>query len=201
MRFLPLALVLLLLAGQVAPAAADGPLTRATGIFADPAGTIRMRAVPGFFPFNFYVLGFGLDGQVKGWELSVSLDPAFLILGRTLDQPGSLNVGGADNWIVGSGGCFDGSSVYTFVTYQAGYFAGPVAPNDALFCLGPSDPSSFSPASPGYLQCSGSLVPMGTTSGLCPCTLYPIGCLVINPSDFCIVETLSTSFGEVKAGF
>jgi len=195
-RLFALPLLLLTLA---APAAADQKAPRTVGLFADSAGNTAELFVTGFIPFLFHAVGFELDGQVKGWELSVQIDPDFTVLTRTLDQPSSLNVGNGDNFIVGSGGCFVGSPSYVFVTYNVGYFAGPVAPNDAAVCLGPVVPSSFSPATPGYLQCDGTLVPLELSEGGC-CGLYPDGCLVINGTQ-CIIGTASSSFGEVKSRF
>jgi len=170
------------------------------GVFADPNAGNSVITMDPFVATNFYVVAFDLDGQVKGFEFDVSFsNPSITILARNL-QAGALNVGAEDNFIVGTGGCFDGDGVwYQMVEYQAGFFQS-VAPSDVTVCLGPSTPSSFDPATPGYLQCDGSLVPLNPaqTGG----GVYPDGCGVINATDpGSVVTTVEESFGSVKSRF
>lgn len=182
---LPLFLVLL-----AAPRAGHA---QEAGIFADPAGTQTQLQLPAFVPTDFHVLGFDLAGQVKGWELSVILDPSFIVLERDLGGELWIDVGGpTDNFIVGTGACLDGTGVFEFVRYRIGWFAGSTPPADQVVCLGPASPSSFVPASPGYLQCDNTLTPMDVVGGG---GLYPEGCMVINPTSFCGPLDVITDFG------
>ena len=137
--------VVLMLACMASMAFAQAE-TGDVGVFADTAATQSTLAVTAFVPTFFYVVAFDL-AEIKGWELSIAIDPSFTVLGRTLDQPSSLNVGNLDNFIVGSGGCFNGQPTYTLVTYNIGFFTA-VVPNDSPVCIGPASPSSFDPALP-----------------------------------------------------
>lgn len=170
------------------------------GIFADQNAGSSVIVMAPYVPTDFYVLAWNLDGQVKGFEFEVTFsDPDILILQRNTNQ-GAVNVGSGDNFIVGTGGCFDGDGAwYEFVHYQGGYFQ-PAPPADVVVCLTPSSPTSFEPASPGYLQCDGTLVPVlaAQTGG----GVYPDGCGVINATDpGSVVSTTEESFGSVKSRF
>jgi len=163
------------------------------GIFADPLGTGSQLQLPAFVPTDFHVLGFDLPGQVKGWELSVVIDPSFTVLARDLGGTLWIDVGGpTDNFIVGTGACLDGTGVFQFVRYQIGWFSGSVPPTDQLVCLGPASPSSFVPATPGYLQCDNTLTVMDPVGGG---GLIPEGCMIINPTSLCGPLDVITDFG------
>jgi len=176
------------------------PGSHDAGVFADPGAASSSIILPAFVPTFFYVLGYDMDGLVKGFEFLVQIsDPAMTVLARNL-QAGALNVGSQDNFIVGAGGCFPGDGLwYQMVQYQAGYFV-PTPPSDTLVCLGPSTPSSFAPAVPGYLQCDGSLVPFSVAQS--GGGVYPDGCGVINATDpGQVISTTAESFGAVKSKF
>jgi len=170
------------------------------GVFFDPAGTVSRGILPAFVPTNVYVIGFDLAGDVAGYEGSLAIsDPSILILATILSGPGPLNVGTPTNFIVGAGGCFSGAGATILITYQVGNFTG--APlNDLLFCLGSATPSSFAPATPGYLDCSSNLLPFGVAQN--GGGVYPNGCGVADATapDF-PVGAVQTSWGAVKSQF
>lgn len=173
---------------------------RDVGIFGDAAGTMTSMDVAGFAPFNIYMVGFGLDGEVKGFEAGVTGLETFTILAAILNPANALNLGNNTNYLVGTGGCFPGMPSYLLVTINAGYFAGPVAPADNSVCISAADPSS--PAlggRPGYLQCDGTLVPFGLAEN--GGAAYADGCFVLNATGLPPVATETTSFGEIKARF
>jgi hypothetical protein len=84
------------------------------------------------------------------------------------------------------------------VQYQIGFFV-PVPPTDVVACLGPSSPSSFAPAAPGYLDCSGGLSPFGVAEN--GQGVYPDGCLVMNATNDAPIATETKSFGAIKARY
>jgi hypothetical protein len=185
---------------SVATSALAQPEDHDVGIFADAAGTMTSMTVAGLTTGNFfYVVGHSLDGGVSGWELGVDVDPNWTMLAGIYDQPVSINHGSIHNYIVDSQGCYIGEPTYTLVTYEFGYFGGAQAPNDALFCVIPSSPSSFDPPAPGYQQCDGSLVRFGVAQNGFP--HYPNGCLVVNPLSEPPVVAAGVSWSAVKASF
>jgi len=171
------------------------------GVFWDAAGTVSNAPLPVFVPTNLYVIGFDLAGDVGGYEgsLTISAGPSITILGTTLSGPGPLNVGDPTNFIVGAGGCIASAGPTVLITYNIGNFTG-VPLNDVLYCLGASNPSSFAPAAPGYLDCLGGLTPFGLAQN--GGGVYPDGCAVSDATDpGSVVGTTDESFGSVKAQF
>lgn len=170
------------------------------GLFWDEAGTVSNGLMPLFVPTNLYLIVFDAAGDVGGYEGSLtSSDPSLLLLSTTLEGPGPLNVGDPQNFIVGAGGCISSSGATKLITWQWGNFSG--VPNvDSLFCLGASNPSSFAPAAPGYLDCLGGLNTFGVAQS--GGGVYPDGCAVANGTDLeNPVGTVDASFGAVKAQF
>jgi hypothetical protein len=89
---------------------------------------------------------------------------------------------------------------YLFITYNMGFFGGPVAPQDAAFCLIP--PNGGLPPASGffaYTSCANQIVPMGAGNLGCDPSLD--GCAAINPSAPCVVATESSTWGAVKAAY
>ena len=174
------------------------------GIFSqeDASPWHRCFTVPAFAPTSLYVIGFEL-GSFHGWEASVTFDSAaFTIVAVILNPAEATNVGGIGNFIVGLGANFDGSPRYTLVTYQFGWFAGPVPPQDSQVCLGGTTPSSFGGA-PGYATAQSQLVVLPFVS--LQTGLYDEGCAVLNPTDLanCAFSypIFEASFGGLKARF
>jgi hypothetical protein len=183
------------------------PEARDVGIFTDAAGTVSTAVYPAAFtPIDLYVIGFDLDGSVKGFEFSMNLPGAFAISGPVFDPvtgaapyfagPGPINLGTATAPIIGTGGCVDGMGAFVLAHYIGIFFA--AIPADATVCIGGTTPSSFNGA-PGYLQCDGTLVPFGIAQN--GGGTHPNGCLILNSTDTGPVATETTSFGEVKARF
>jgi hypothetical protein len=189
-----------LTAGLTASASAQ-PEKYDFGVFADPAGTQTTTAVSAFVTFDFYAVGFQLDGLVKGFELTLNMPPGFTVLTRTIAGPNPINVGdeSSNEFIIGTGACVDGGTgAFTLVTINAGYFATPV-PSDAAVCISGTTPSSFPNGEPGYLQCDNTLIAAGVASTGDP--NYPDGCLILNPTSEPPVSTESASFGALKTRF
>jgi hypothetical protein len=192
-----LAITLLALLALAAPAVAQ-PENGDLGIFFDLGATSPRTTVPGFAIFNMYVCGYNL-GPVSGWESKVTLSQTgWSVIGAALNPSNALNVGQVGNFIVGLGACVDAPGVHLLVSYQMGYFVGPLAPSDLLICTGGSTPSSFGGV-PGYSSCGGSLIPFGAAQN--GGSVYPNGCGVVNPTQEGPISAESVSFGAVKAGF
>ena len=182
-----------------AGAALAQPEARDAGVFADPAGTQSTLDIAAFTPFNIYVVGFDLDGQVAGYEGKVSIPVEYTILAKNITPSTGLDFGNEPGeFIVGTGSCLEGAGAFMMVNFNLGLFAAGVDPTDTALCLGPSDPTSFDNV-PGYLQCDGTLIPFGVAQN--GGDFYPNGCLILNPSQEGPVSTESTSFGEMKARF
>ena len=174
------------------------------GIFAqeDPSERHRCFTAPAFATTSLYVIGFEL-GSFQGWEASVTFESAaFTILAVTLNPAEATNVGGIGNFIVGLGANFEGSPRYTLVSYQFGWFAGSIPPQDSQVCLGGTTPSSFGGA-PGYATAQSQLVVLPFIS--LQTESYDEGCAVLNPTDPAQCEVsypiLEASFGRLKARF
>lgn len=200
-KFATLALAISVVALSALSAVAQ-PDVHDAGVFSDMGGTSSTALANDFVPFNFYVVGFGLDGLVKGYEFSLTAPPTFTILTAALSGPAPLNVGNNTNVIVGAGGCVDaGQGAFVLTSYNGGFFAPGSATGvaDIAFCLGGATPSSFAGGVPGYLQCDNTLVPFGVAQSGVP--NHPDGCLILNATDGGPVATESNSFGEVKARF
>jgi hypothetical protein len=171
------------------------------GIFADAAGTQTTVAAAPFTPFDWFVVGFGLDGQVKGFEVTVSVPAGLTVLTRVIAGPGPVNLGGEpDEFIIGTGGCVDaGPGAFVLVQYNGGFFT-PTVGSDLAVIAGGTTPSSFPGGVPGYLQCDGDLIPAGVaTDG--SAGGYPNGALIINATGDAPVATEAATFGDLKARF
>lgn len=55
------------------------------GIFGDLAGTQTGITASAFVPFNFYAMAYDLDGEVKGYEFGVAIDPSITILSSVFE--------------------------------------------------------------------------------------------------------------------
>jgi len=191
-KLLIVALLVITVTGTTASAQDPGDI----GIFFDSGGTLTSGPVIAFVPFNVYVVAFDLSGGVLGYEGSIQRDPNLILLTTIFSGPAPINVGTPENWIVGTGGCMAASGPTVLVQFQY-FLAVPTAPADMLFCLGPSTPSSFAPAAPGYLDCPGNLIPftLAANGG----GIYPDGCAVGNPTQLPPVATEAESWGGLKA--
>jgi hypothetical protein len=135
-----------------------------------------------------------------------SLPSEEVVFDSVTNPPTAINVGTApDNWIVGTGVCLQEPNVLRLVSFTYGYFTQNA--QDMPICITTSTPSSFHPATPGYLRCDDALVPMNAYPDRGPA--LPIGCGLVNPfiplakKLYCgpVVSTESMSWGAVKAQF
>jgi hypothetical protein len=168
------------------------------GIFFDQAGATFGNPVA-FTQWHFYAMAFDLDGQVKGYEFGVTIPAAITVLGSVPNPPSALNLGPAPaNWIVGTGLCMTDlpGEWFQMVDFTGLLFAPAV---DLLVCMTAATPSSFVPATPGYLKCDGSLVPFGVAENGAPD--YPNGCMVLGPTGQPPVANDAASWGAVKAQY
>lgn len=160
----------------------------------------------------FYVLTQDVPGGIAGYEFSLNIDPLVIVFaGDDLTNPGgSINVGTApQEWIVGIGNCLAGVGIVPLVQITYGMFA--LDTFEHLICQQPSDPSSFAPATPGYLDCSGGLFPFtphpdGNFNGPSGCGFFYLAGGA--PPNFdvgtCSLEGLPTdtdSWGSIKSRF
>jgi hypothetical protein len=171
-------------------------------VASDAAGTSAEVVTPGFATFNLYVIGQEI-GQVTGWEIGMAVPAGWTVLLRTVNNGPGVNPGGDDNYLIGLGNCYgDAGMDYLFVTYNMGFFGGPVAPQDAVFCLIP--PNGGLPPASGffaYTSCQNQIVPMGAGNLSCDGGTTADGCAVINPSSRCVVATEPSTWGAVKAAY
>ncbi len=209
MRKLENAVTLFTLAGLLFSAgttSAQDPMD--AGIFADEAGTQSTLTVEPYVPFDIYVVAFGLDGGLRGFEFELDGDEGLTILLSTpADGPRPINV--ADNpgeWIVGYLACLTTDPVgpFALVRFNLGSFSDPTGANliDKAICLRGSTPSSFEQfgSPPGWLRCDGTLHPFGVAQN--GGGVYPDGCLILNPtSPGSVVSNDTTSFGAMKTRF
>ena len=150
-----------------------------------------------------YVVALGVPDGVSAYEFSVSGLGAANVAQSSYElagpAPGTFGFGDPDasNFIVGAGGCIaDDAGATVLVTLTL--VAVAEVPSDAAVCIGPSSPSSFDSAGPGYVDCSDQafvLSPAPNDAGN-----YPDGCLILNPSQD-PVDGANSSFGQVKARF
>ena len=193
-----LTLTAMLVMGLASPSFAADPGD--IGVFFDPGGTATTACWASFTQTNnFYVVAFDVPGDLRGYEFGLVIDPTIIIFGSAMIAgPAPINVGSApNNWIVGTGGCVNGAGAVTLVQFTAGYFVSPVT--DLLICLLPSTPSSFAPATPGWLACDDSLIPFGVALNGEPD--YPNGCAVLCPSAEPPVPVPGASVGTLKAAY
>jgi hypothetical protein len=170
------------------------------GVFADAAGTTSDVLAAPFVPFNFYVVGFDLDGGILGYEFGLTLDPGFTVFTAGLTGPNPLNLGTTTNVIVGTGGCVASVTGGVVLTaYNGGYVTGSPPVADTAFCISGTTPSSFADV-PGYLQCDSNLVPFGVAQN--GGGVYPNACMIVNPTmPGTVVAIENASFGDLKARF
>jgi len=169
------------------------------GIFGDAAGTQTTLTLGQFQPFTAYVVGFGLDGTVKGFEVKVTVPPQITVTANVLAGPAPINLGDEPNeFIVGTGACIEGTPQLTLVTMSCGLFVPAPVPNDLAMVLGGTTPSSFG-GPPGYVQCDNTLVAFGAATNGGPD--YPDAALIVNPTGIAPVAVEESSFGAVKAQF
>jgi hypothetical protein len=169
------------------------------GIFGNSAGTFTTLQVGQFSPFQAYVIAFGLDGLVKGFEVYVNVPPTITVTGSVLAGPAPINLGTrANEFIVGTGGCIEGSPQINLVQLNCGLFLPAPVPTDIVLALEGTIPSSFG-GPPGYVQCDNTLVSFAPATNGEP--NYPNGALVINPTFEGPIAVEESSFGAVKSQF
>lgn len=162
----------------------------------DGAGQSTNTTIVPFAPFTLYAVVDGVD-EISAIELSQQFPAAVIALGQSYVVPGALNIGLADNPIVGLGQCFQPPAGRSWIVQtELLYAATPVA-NDLLFCPGASTPSSVQGLGPAYVDCNDQLFLLGSFDSTGSSGFYPEGCAVGNPS---IVATETTSWGRVKLG-
>jgi hypothetical protein len=193
----PIILLMTLLSLPLAAGSVFGQEPGDIGVFFDAGGTQTARSIVAGVPFDIYVVAFEIPIGILSHEGSIQRDPAHLLLGNQFYPPSSFNLGTPENWIVGTGICFPIFGPTVIQTLQYVSFAASL--EDQLFCIGPSTPSSFSPAAPGYGDCADVHLPFGlAASGN---GLYPDGCAVGNPTELPPISTEQQRWGEVKALF
>ena len=168
------------------------------GIFFDPAGTQTTGTITPFVPFTIYLVAFDLPGGVAGHEgsLQTNLAPSAALVSSIILGPAPLKVGGPLNWICGLGGCVPGGGPVLLAEFT---FLATIPQTDVLFSVGPSTPSSFAPAAPGWLTCGSDIIPFGVAvSGNGE---YPDGASVGNPTGLAPVAVQEESWGGVKSLF
>ena len=77
-------LIVLLIAMALPDSAKAQPEPRDFGVFADWQGQESSLEAEAFVPFNVYVVGFQLDGEVKGFEFSLHFPDEFFVLAITM---------------------------------------------------------------------------------------------------------------------
>jgi opacity protein-like surface antigen len=192
-----------------AAATSAQPQSGDVGVFADQAGTLSTFSL---VPFNstqrVHVVGFDL-GDLKSFEFGVNGFDGWFVFGTQIN--GNLNLGGAfsdvgfADFIVGTGGCIDGSGAIWLATITFGDFTGlPVV--DRPLCMRASSSTATFQGVPGYFRCDGSVpqdqqaVEFGVAQN--GGEFYPDGCLIVNPSQVEGPVSLdAASFGEMKARF
>jgi hypothetical protein len=196
LRMIALASLLTLLLASTGWAQMPGDV----GVFFDTAGTQTAADIPPFTAFEFYVVAFDL-GDFQGFELSVVVPPEVIITGGTAyDAPGIICVGdgcGPQNWVVALTICTDGSGVHPLTVESAMLFTSPG--NDVPICVGPFDPSSFTPPAPGYATCAAESIPFGVAEN--GQGHYDDACAILNPTLAIPIGTGQTSWGTVKSTF
>ncbi len=193
----PILLLVTLFSITMAAGAVFGQDPGDIGVFFDAGGTLTTGAVVLGVEFDLYIVAFDIPNGILSHQGSLQRDPAILLMGHQLFPPSSNNAGTAENWLVATGACFPifGPTVLQKLTYVS--FV-PVL-DDQLFIIGPSTPSSFSPAAPGFMDCGNNLLPFGLAQS--GSGNYPDGCAVGNPTQFPPVSTEQQRWGQVKALF
>jgi hypothetical protein len=163
----------------------------------DSSGTQGWVLVPGFAPFNLYVIGRDI-GEVVGWEIGMEISPLYTVLDRSVNHgPVILPPSEPDNYVIGLGGCFGTPGQdYLFITYNLGYFLGPVPPLDETFCLIPPTVGGAS-GFLAYVDCAAQIHEMTTVNFSCNAALT--GCAILNPS--CVLPTERRSWSALKAAY
>jgi hypothetical protein len=185
--------------------AASAQDAKDAGVFADAAGTQSTFTAAAFVPFNIYLVAFGLDGNVLGYEFrTLGLEGLTILLSTPAVGPnGGINLGDSPGeFIVGTGACLtaDPAGAFVMATLNVGSFSGANLTDKAV-CIAGSTPSSFEAfgSPPGWLRCDGTLDTFGVAQN--GGGVYPNGCMILNPTSAGPVATEATSFGEMKARF
>ena len=185
--------------------AASAQDAKDAGVFADAAGTQSTFVAAAFVPFDVYLVAFGLDGNVLGYEFrTLGLDGLTILASVPSVGPnGGINLGDEPGeFIVGTGACLTADSAGPFVMARLnlGSFAGANL-TDRAVCIAGSTPSSFEAfgSPPGWLRCDGTLDTFGVAQN--GQGVYPNGCMILNATMDGPVATDAASFGEMKARF
>lgn len=163
-------LVGLLVVGLLGMGSATNAAILSLSSSATLSGAYNQITVMPSTPFTFYAIAHDfspaeLSSGLYGFEFSVNFgDPGFSITSVALPGAGPINVGTMDNLIVGTGSAVSLSNPTVLATFQATYTGTP--PTNHQITLGPSTPSSFSPAAAGWLQPAGTLVAFSTLTNL-----------------------------------
>ena len=178
---------------------------REAGVFADAAGTQSTRGAAAFVAFDIFLVAFGLDGNVLGYEFrTLGLDGLTILASVPSVGPnGGINLGDEPGeFIVGTGACLEANPTGPFVMARlnVGSFTGANLTDKAV-CIAGSTPSSFEAfgSPPGWLRCDGTLDTFGVAQN--GQGVYPNGCMILNATMDGPVATDAASFGEMKARF
>lgn len=190
-----IALAALLLAAAGTPSAlAQAPLRGEIAVAFDPLGTVASLGADQFDRFHVYVVSIGI-GEIAAWESSFERPGGFTTLSTTYSEPGAIDIGSGTNYAVGLGTCADYPGRVALMDVEGGFFGAP-APTDALFCLGPTSPSSVTPEAPAFVDCARQLFRFAYANvGVGG---YPDQCAVLNPTREPPIPAEAHSFGAWK---
>jgi hypothetical protein len=193
--------------------------------YGHPLGTISFSGMPdayepyiiagSFEPIDFYVIAqidFADIGRAElntqvgiyGWEAFATIPPEMIITSRMIVQPGAINLGSHENWILGLGDeCFAWEFPLALVHYTALFTQTP-EPMDLVLDLGPSVPTSFPNApGPGWLDSEPSgecTFPSGAPTKCLRLFAHVRG-MRINCVQDCTVVTEPGSWGALKSRY
>jgi hypothetical protein len=163
-----------------------------------------------FVPFHWYLVvdidftAIAMDDTMnasnglKGWELGVDVPPSITVTGRVLDPATSLNLGTADDWIIGTGQLVPGETTPRALVSYTGLLLEPIE-NEVISFTTVSN-SSFDPPGPGwaeFLNTDECFREDGTFQA-CLRRFTQTLSLTVNPEP---VPTEQTSFGSLKSRY
>jgi hypothetical protein len=141
------------LALSVALAQPGTPSAAVLGVFFDARGHDATREAKAFENIQWFVLALDLTGEVKGYEFSVRVPAQLAVTSRQVHPSTAINVGSADNWIVGAGACVSGAPLL-LATYGGMLLS---SADNVMLRLEAASPSSVGGNVPAYLTCGGDL--------------------------------------------
>ena len=194
---------------QLQPKLEGLPLGEAYLSAAGDQYTSEIEAVP-FTPFTFYLVvdmdytAIALDDTMntvnglKGWEMGVDVPAQITVTNRSLNPPTSLNLGGTDDWIIGTGQLVPaGATPLVLVTYSALILE---SVENVVIGVKNVSNSSFNPPAPGWAEFLNTNECYREDGTFQPCLrrFTQTSPLTVNPSP---VPTEQTSFGSLKARY